>query len=208
MADVKDITGQQFGPWTVVSPCPRPVGMRTMGQFWTCKCVCGNAETISGARLRAGRMKRGCLACSGRLHKKGGAGSSPTYNSWRAMRERCLRPDSQSYPNYGGRGITICDRWRNSFVNFLADMGERPNGHTLDRIDVNGNYEPGNCRWATNKRQARNTRVATITDEQAEAIRRLYAFGPTQWLIATAVGVDRSIIASVVTGEHWEPEAA
>lgn len=81
---------------------------------------------------------------------------TPTYNSWRKMKERCTNPNHDRYPRYGGRGIKICDRWLHSFQNFLEDMGNRPYGKTLDRIDPNGNYEPSNCRWATIKQQARN----------------------------------------------------
>lgn len=83
---------------------------------------------------------------------------SPTYNSWDNMIGRCYRKSQPDYDSYGGRGITVCDRWRNSYKDFLSDMGERPEGTTIDRIDTDGNYEPNNCRWSTNEEQQNNKR--------------------------------------------------
>lgn len=95
--------------------------------------------------------------------------SSPTYRSWKMMKVRCTRPQDRQFKDYGGRGISVCDRWL-SFANFLADMGERLEGTTLDRIDVNGNYEPGNCRWADIKTQRRNRTDNHIVVYQGQAM--------------------------------------
>lgn len=156
--------------------------------LWRCVCECGQQITVKGSRLRAGstrscgclardlsseRLKRDLLGNESRLthghNRPSKGGASPTYQTWTAMLARCRNPGAANYPNYGGRGITACDRWATSFEAFLADMGERPDGHTLDRIDAEGNYEPGNCRWATQAQQAKNRRQKTSSDHTGVA---------------------------------------
>ncbi len=137
---------------------------------WRCRCDCGKETIVSRGRLRTGHTKScGCLKAETDTRRtlkhgnaQGGTGAStPTYRSWLSMNQRCTNPKKKTWKHYGGRGITICERWRgeNGFQNFLADMGPRPAGMTLDRWpNNNGNYEPGNCRWATPSQQNRNQR--------------------------------------------------
>lgn len=152
-------TGQRFGRLSIVREGPRTAAGK---RSWVCRCECGNEVTIQQSNLTTGNTTScGCYRVETTVERvrTHGQSQSPEYHAWVNMRARCFNPKSGFYPSYGGRGITVCDRWRDSFETFLADVGPRPSGdHSLDRIDVDGDYEPGNVRWATKEGQAQNKR--------------------------------------------------
>lgn len=146
------LVGRRFGRWTVLS---RAGSNNQCKSRWLCRCDCGVEKVVSRPGLRAGSRSCGCLTLE--IITTHGASKSPTFRVWTQMNRRChgVNPDR----NYHGRGITVCDRWRHSFENFFADMGERPSvSYSLGRIDNDGNYEPGNCRWETQTQQCNNKR--------------------------------------------------
>lgn len=153
-----DISGQKFARWTALSYAGTHPTNRKIGSMWLCRCECGTESIISRAQLVHGKtMSCGCYRKQ--RSTTHGKTKTPEYNVWRLMRYRCHKPTQPGFKHYGGRGIVVCDRWRESFENFLADMGERPtSAHSLERKDNNGPYDPDNCVWATKKVQVRNRR--------------------------------------------------
>lgn len=156
MAKLLDLSGHKFGKLTACWPVGYALRKSV---YWLCVCECGNLAVASRESLRRGFVKS--CKCSQNWRPVGlrrVRKDSPEYHSWRSMRSRCLNSNETEYKRYGGVGISVCQRW-DTFKNFLADMGTRPSGTTLDRFpDPNGNYEPGNCRWATFSEQRRNRR--------------------------------------------------
>ena len=168
-----DLTGQTFGRWRVVRKAP----VMSHGAMWICECQCGSVKSVTAASLRRGES----TSCGCSVVNAVGA-RHPLYNTWQAVMRRCYRPSARGFDRYGGRGITVCERWY-SLPNFIADMGPKPTPeHTVDRIDSKGNYEPSNCRWASPIEQGRNKQNNRILE--INGVRRCIA----EWSEISGIG--------------------
>jgi hypothetical protein len=205
----KDLEGRRFGRLLVLSYAGTKKGRRSA--WWLCVCDCGRRGEFRGDQLISGHTTScGCFmrersAATGRARRTHGesvhTGYTTEYRSWNAMLGRCYNPRSKAYPNYGGRGITVCDRWRDSYEAFLADVGRKPGpAYSLDRVDNGKGYGPDNCRWATATEQACNTRRNVC----------LTAGGVTRTLSewARATGISLGLIWARTNVLGWPPEDA
>ena len=184
-----DLTGQKFNRLTVIR---RDKNTKHGHTTWLCMCNCGKTSVVRGYHLLSGKIKScGCLkveSASNCLHGHSRKNKiSPTYHSWVRMKGRCNDPSNNRYHRYGGRGITVCDRWL-KFDNFLSDMGERPDGHQLDRINNDLGYYKENCRWVTPVQNSRNRSKNNLLSFR----------GKTQCIAAWAeeLGINKSTIQS------------
>lgn len=183
-----DLTGRRFGKLVVEAFHSRAGTGRVL--MWQCRCNCGKAHIARAAHLTTGRIiSCGCIRDANiraGIHRTHGKTGTSEHTIWLGMHQRCNDPGSTNYANYGGRGIQVCERWYD-FANFYADMGPRPSkDHSIDRIDNDGNYAIGNCRWATKYQQGRNKRNTRL----------LTAFGETKCMEDWAI--EREIPASII----------
>jgi hypothetical protein len=156
-----DLTGKKISRWTVLK---RLENRYENVAYWLCKCECGKESEVSGRSITQGRSKQ-CKDCANKINGKKqrthgfcSGGKKPEYFIWRSMKERCFNEKNSAFKRYGARGITVCERWKDSFENFINDMGVKPSkNHSLDRIDNDQGYFPGNVRWVTIDIQQKNT---------------------------------------------------
>lgn len=185
---LKDYTGTRFGRLVGVQLLQRDETTEN-NHLWRFRCDCGAEKDARIKLVRSGNTTScGCAFRDVMVERNTthGLSRNPAYKIWKGMKARCNTPTNTDYASYGGRGIRVCERW-SEFPNFLADMGERPEGHSIDRIDVNGHYEPSNCRWSPPVEQANNKRTSRLIEIGGE-IRTLQ-----QW--SDHHGIGRSLVA-------------
>lgn len=198
-----DLKDREFGRWTVIK---RLENTKYGNTRWLCECECGNIKKVPGSRLLTGSSQSyGCLRRDNLIkHGHAAVGNKTrTYKTWVSMFQRCNNPKNRNYKHYGARGIKVCERWY-SFECFLKDMGERPKGLTLDRKNNDGSYEPGNCRWATQEKQCRNSRLSKLYPLKVQVIKKLLKESKLmQKEIAEIFHVEPMTISNVNTGKTW-----
>lgn len=193
--------GDSFGSWEVIGESTRD---KHGHQRCLCKCSCGKEAHLVEYTLWKGTSK-GCASCVNAVNATiHGKQSHPLYWVWSGMKNRCNNKKSESYKYYGAKGIKVCDRGEKSIHNFIEDMGERPEGTSLDRIDNNGSYEPSNCKWSTRTEQGRNKSSTKLSIEKVKEIRKLLAQGLSTKYIAEIYNVSYSAVYNVKTLKTWK----
>lgn len=200
------LEGRRFSNWEVLEL----VEMKRGGAVYLCRCDCGAAKAVHYSNLVSGRTKScGCQRSQRISHRmkrhghasRAGGLASPTYSTWASMIQRCTNPKVRCWERYGGRGISVCPRWLESFENFLADMGEKPRkGMSIERLDSDGNYQPGNCVWASARTQNRNKTNTYLTPEIVQQLQS----GVLSIEDAEAtLGIKRNTLRAAASGQNW-----
>lgn len=199
-----DLTGDRFGRLTVKYRVERN---KKGDSKWLCECDCGQIVKVLANHLKAGHTKScGCLRSevSKQRMTTHGMRETQTYRSWAGMKTRCLNPNEPRYKDYGGRGIKVCKSWLNSFEKFLADMGERPSGLTLDRENNELGYFKENCKWSSRKEQSRNRRSVKFNEPNVRLIRERLRNGEKQNLLAKKYKVATTTINAIAKNTNWK----
>ena len=203
MGRLIDLTGMRFGRLIVLKRDPNTsIGLPVK---WICKCNCGNISKVQGGNLKSKSIVS-CGCYIQEVRTTHGKSNILEYKIWQGILDRCNNSNCKNYFHYGGRGITVCERWKNSFENFYKDMGPRPSDkYSIDRIDNNGNYQPSNCKWSSRKDQARNTRKNVIESlEQAEEIRTKYKTGKyTQQELSKMYSCSYVNMNNIINNKRW-----
>lgn len=208
MQQAEHLIGKRFGRLTIVRLEARH---RSNRKIFVCRCDCGSEclkrydHLKSGASKSCGCLRDEAIRKSLDIQRNGATRDGKqtrTYRIWSGMKKRCFNHNCKSFKYYGARGISVCDRWM-EYKNFLSDMGEAPEGMTLERSNNNRGYEPGNCRWATKTEQARNKRNVVLNEVIAAEIRSLYGHGMTQADISRITGVSSASVSNIVLGKQW-----
>lgn len=211
-----NLVGETYGRLLVleeVEPHVQPNGKKV--RKYKCLCECGN-ETI----VRQNHLRRGCTVSCGcykkeqivksnkatkPIHGESNYNLTKEFNTWQSIKTRCFNSNYKYYKNYGGRGITVCDRWLESYSNFLEDVGRAPSPHySIDRIDNDGNYEPDNCRWATSAEQSRNQRTTKLNEDLVRYIRQQRQLGTKLKVLAEELGIDIANVSAVANYKTWK----